>query len=516
MSALGRILILDFGSQTTQLIARRVREARVYCEIHPYTMSGDAIAAWNPAGVILSGGPCSVYADDAPMPAAKVFGLGVPILGICYGMQATVAHLGGRVTPGDQREFGRASITISEPIGPLAGRTAGDDEVVWMSHGDHVAELPDGFRVIAQSENGVAAVMAHASRPIFGVQFHPEVAHTPRGAEMLERFVLETCALKPDWTMASFVDATIQKLRAQIGDKRVLCGLSGGVDSAVVAALLHRAIGEQLTCVFVDNGLLRHREAEEVVQTFGVELNFNLVHIDAGAQFLAALEGVTDPEVKRKRIGHIFIEVFEKAAAELDGVKFLAQGTLYPDVIESVSVTGGPSVTIKSHHNVGGLPERLGFELVEPLRELFKDEVRDVGRELGLPERVVMRRPFPGPGLAVRVLGEVTPELVAVLQKADRITQEELLKHSWSGGIWQCFTVLLPVKSVGVMGDYRTYENVAVVRAVSSRDGMTADWYPVPHDVLGVISNRIINEVPGINRVAYDISSKPPATIEWE
>ena len=511
-----RILVLDFGSQTTQLIARRIREARVYCEIHPFDRSLEQIRAFEPLGIVLSGGPASVYDDEAPMPDPGLWDLGIPILGICYGMQAMTTRMGGRVEGSDHREFGRARIHVDKPIGMFEGFDAEATEIVWMSHGDRLIELPPGFDVLATTENRVPAAIAHRDRPWFGLQFHPEVVHTPRGAEMLERFVFDVCGARPTWSMHAFVESNVAALRERVGDDLVICGLSGGVDSAVVAMLLHQAIGEQLHCVFVDNGLLRYHEAQDVVHTFRDVLQLNLTAVDAGARFLSALEGVTDPEVKRKRIGHVFIEVFEDAARRLQGVKYLAQGTLYPDVIESVSVRGGPSVTIKSHHNVGGLPERLGFELVEPLRELFKDEVRAVGRELGLPERVLMRQPFPGPGLGVRILGEVTLDKVHTLQLADKITQEELGRHDWHTEVWQAFTVLLPIRTVGVMGDHRTYENVAAVRAVSSQDGMTADWYPVPHEVLQVISSRIINEVAGINRVVYDISSKPPATIEWE
>ena len=515
---MSRILILDFGGQTTQLIARRVREARVYCEIQPFSWSWEEIQAFSPDGVILSGGPASVTDPDAPMPDPRLLEgqLGVPMLGICYGFQAmTVAH-GGTVESGREREYGRARVHAVAPCPLTAGWT---EETVWMSHGDRLTVPPRGFHIAAMTENGVAAVMAHTTEPWFGVQFHPEVIHTPRGAELLERFVLSVCRCRPDWTMHAFVTQATAAIQARVGEEKVLCGLSGGVDSAVTALLLHHAIGAQLECVFVDTGLLRHGEADDVVRTFRDELGLSLHAVDASEAFFSALDGVSDPELKRKRIGKTFIDVFEREARRLQGdapIRFLAQGTLYPDVVESVSVRGGPSATIKSHHNVGGLPERLGFQLVEPLRELFKDEVRELGREVGLPERLIRRQPFPGPGLAVRIPGEVTRPAADLLRRADHILREELEKEPFHGEIWQSFAVLLPVKTVGVMGDQRTYENVCALRAVSSTDGMTADWYPIPHAVLGRISNRIINEVRGFNRVVYDISSKPPATIEWE
>ena len=521
MSRPDLILILDFGSQTTQLIARRIREAGVYCEIHPFHRPLAALAALHPKGIVLSGSPASVYDTDAPFPAEGIFELGVPVLGICYGMQVTTARLGGRVEPSTHREFGRASIVIDEPVGPFAGALAGSTETVWMSHGDRLTQLAPGFRVIATTENGVTAAVAHAEKPWFGVQFHPEVVHTPQGAAWLSAFVFQVCGLTRSWTMAGFVEQETAALRERIGDDHVICGLSGGVDSAVVALLLHRAIGAQLHCVFVDNGLLRNAEVEEVSKAFGTELGLDLTVVDASDAFFAALEGVEDPEVKRKRIGHTFIDVFERAATTLrerhgKAIKFLAQGTLYPDVVESVSVRGGPSATIKSHHNVGGLPERLGFQLVEPLRELFKDEVRALGRELGLPAVLVARQPFPGPGLAVRVLGEVTRDKVELARRADTIVRDVLSASSVAAEIWQSFAVLLPIRTVGVMGDGRTYDRVVAVRAVSSTDGMTADFFPIPHETLGLISTRIINEVKGKSRVVYDISSKTPATIERE
>ena len=515
-----RILILDYGSQFTQLIARRVREARVYSEIHPPTRSIEWIREWNPSGIILSGGPSSVYDTDGPSADPALLEI-APVLGICYGMQL-IAHIeGGKVAPGP-REYGRAELEVLEPDGLFDGFGERERVTVWMSHGDHVEAPPSGYDVTARSETVKVAGMRHRTRPIFGVQFHPEVAHTPRGGEVIANFLFQVCGAEPTWTAGAFIDEEVTKVTRQVGNARVICGLSGGVDSSVAAALVHRAIGDQLTCIFVDTGLLRLHEREQVERTFRAHLGIDLVTVDASDRFLAALAGVEDPEEKRKRIGHTFIDVFEDAAADArvrsarGDAPFLVQGTLYPDVIESVSPRGGPSVTIKTHHNVGGLKPGMKFELIEPLRELFKDEVRQVGRELGLPEEIVGRHPFPGPGLAIRVLSDVTREKLDTLRQADAIYLEEIREAELYDDIWQAFAVLLPVKSVGVMGDFRTYANVVALRAVTSRDGMTADWYPFPHDVLARISNRIINEVRGVNRVVYDVSSKPPATIEWE
>ena len=523
------VVILDFGSQTTQLIARRVREAGVYCEIHPCTLPAAEVAAMEPSGVILSGGPMSVYDDGAPQldPALLRLtqpgtGRPVPVLGICYGLQALARALGGTVEASDHREFGRALLASHDPTPLFDGIP--DGSTVWMSHGDHITDLPAGFRAIASTDNaGVAAFAntpAEGEAPVYGVQFHPEVVHTAHGAALLGNFVRQVCGLRGDWTTGSFIDEKIEAVRAQVGDDHVVLGLSGGVDSSVAAALLHKALGDRLTCIFVDNGLLRHGEFEQVQATFRDGFHLDLRAVDASELFLERLAGVDDPERKRKIIGATFIEVFQ---AETDTLteelghrpRFLAQGTLYPDVIESVSFKG-PSATIKSHHNVGGLPDELGFELVEPFRELFKDEVRAVGRELGVPEAIIRRHPFPGPGLAVRILGPITREDADLLRQADRIWLEELERSGTYDEVWQAFAVLLPVKSVGVMGDFRTYEQAICLRAVTSTDGMTADWAHLPYEVLGRASNRIINEVRGINRVAYDVSSKPPATIEWE
>lgn len=510
-----RILILDFGSQFTQLIARRIREERVYCEIHPPDRSLEWIREWKPAGIILSGGPSSVYDPGVPGIEAGLLELGIPVLGICYGMQLIARQGGGQVVRG-KREYGRAELTVKDPDALFDGFDPADGVQVWCSHGDHVDVPPAGFRTLASTETLPVAAFRAEGREIYGVQFHPEVAHTPRGGELLSNFLFRISGCRPTWTPGAFIDETVEAIRKQVGEGTAICGLSGGVDSSVAAALVHRAIGDRLTCVFVDNGVLRKGEREAVERTFRKHMGIRLIVVDAREQFLTALAGVEEPETKRKRIGHTFIDVFDRTSQDADtGARFLVQGTLYPDVIESFS-TGGPSATIKTHHNVGGLPEDMPFDLVEPLRELFKDEVRNVGRELGLPEEFVGRHPFPGPGMAIRVLGEVTQERLDVLREADAIYLEEIRSAGLYDEIWQAFAVLLPVRSVGVMGDARTYENVVALRAVTSRDGMTADWYPFPHEVLGRISTRIINEVDGVNRVCYDISSKPPATIEWE
>jgi GMP synthase (glutamine-hydrolysing) len=511
-----RILILDFGSQFTQLIARRVREAGVYSEIHPPTRSAEWIREWNPTGIILSGGPNSVYDAGAPTVPKEVLDF-APTLGVCYGMNLIVHLLGGEIAPADRREYGRAELIVDDSDTLFDGFTAGERTPVWMSHGDQVKKVPNGFEVLAHSANSHIGAFRDRGRPIFGVQFHPEVVHTPRGGELIENFLFGVCKATPSWTTGAYIEEEVAKIRELVGDAKVICGLSGGVDSSVAAALVHRAIGSQLTCIFVDHGLLRLHEREQVEKTFRAHLGIELITIDASERFLAALAGIEDPEEKRRRIGHTFIDVFEDAAAAAGhDAKFLVQGTLYPDVIESAAPHGGPSVTIKTHHNVGGLKPGMKFALIEPLRELFKDEVRKVGRELGLPETIVGRHPFPGPGLAIRILSDITREKIDVLQRADAIYLEEIRESGLYDDIWQAFAVLLPVRSVGVMGDYRTYENVVALRAVTSLDGMTADWFPFPYDVLGRISNRIINEVRGVNRVVYDVSSKPPATIEWE
>ena len=510
-----RILILDFGSQYTQLIARRIREKNVYCEIHPGTLPLDTIRDWDSRGIVLSGGPSSVLDPNAPSVDPGIVDLGVPVLGICYGLQLLAHQLGGLVERADDREYGRALLKL-ECDDPLFRELEGGSErVVWMSHGDRVLSLPENFAVLGTSESSPFAAVRHAARPIWGVQFHPEVMHTEGGAQMLSNFVHNICRCTGSWTMETFIEEEVARIRARIGARRVICGLSGGVDSSVAAALVHRAVGDQLTCIFVDNGLLRQDERADVEALFGESLGMSLVTVDASQRFIAALAGTIDPEQKRRIIGRLFIEVFEEEARRIGDVDHLVQGTLYPDVIESVSVKG-PSATIKTHHNVGGLPERMRLSLVEPLRELFKDEVREVGRRLRLPERAIGRHPFPGPGLAVRILGEVTEERLAVLRRADAAVRDEIDKAGLHDELWQAFAVLLPVQTVGVMGDERTYENAVAVRCVTSVDAMTADWARIPGDVLAAISSRIINEVKGVNRVVYDISSKPPATIEWE
>jgi GMP synthase (glutamine-hydrolysing) len=512
-----RVLIVDFGSQVTQLIARRLRESGVYCEIHPYDKAGVILDSYAPKAVILSGGPASAGLQGSPAVPQRLFELGVPVLGICYGEMTLCAQLGGSVEGGHDREFGRAQIRIVHESPLLEGLgEVGDLETVWMSHGDKITAIPPGFHAVATSEGSPYAVIADEDRRLYGVQFHPEVAHTPRGAMMLRNFTHRIAGLTGDWTMAAYRAEAVARIRAKVGDGRVICGLSGGVDSSVAAVLIHEAIGDQLTCVFVDTGLLRHKEAEQVVTLFRDHYNIPLIHVDAGDEFLDALASVSDPETKRKIIGKVFIDIFDREAGKIDGATFLAQGTLYPDVIESVSATGGPSEVIKSHHNVGGLPEHMKLKLLEPLRELFKDEVRALGVELGLPPAFVGRHPFPGPGLAIRIPGQVTPDKVATLQQADALFLDEIRKAGLYDSIWQAFAVLLPVKTVGVMGDARTYENVLALRAVTSTDGMTADVFEFPWDVLTRAATRIVNEVRGVNRVVYDVTSKPPGTIEWE
>ncbi len=511
------VLIIDFGSQVTQLIARRVREAGVHSEIVPFQKAEAALQSVKPRAVILSGGPASVTEMGTPRAPDWVFRSGLPVLGICYGEQTMVAQLGGAVEEGNHREFGRAELEIVGDCQLFKDVwKKGERDTVWMSHGDRVTRLPEGFRVVGISQGAPFAAIADEQRRHYAVQFHPEVAHTPRGTALIQNFVRHIAGLPGDWSMRHFRSSEIERIRAQVGLEKVICGLSGGVDSAVAAVLIHEAIGEQLTCIFVDHGLLRQDEASEVVALFRGAYNIPLIHVDARDRFLNALAGVSDPEKKRKTIGALFVEVFEAEAKKIGGAGFLAQGTLYPDVIESVSFTGGPSVTIKSHHNVGGLPERMNLKLVEPLRELFKDEVRALGRELGLPQAFIGRHPFPGPGLAIRCPGEITPEKLEILRKADTIYLDEIRRAGLYDTIWQAFAILLPVRTVGVMGDSRTYEHVCALRAVTSTDGMTADYFPFPHEVLGRIATRIVNEVKGINRVVYDITSKPPGTIEWE
>lgn len=509
------ILILDFGSQYTQLIARRIREQKVYSEVQPFDFSLAKIRAMAPTGIVLSGGPASVYDQGAPQLDPEIFELGVPILGICYGVQITSLVLGGKVAKAEHREYGRAQVQFSGACELFHGFAAGEQVSVWMSHGDRIETLPEGFRIVGTNPSCPAAAVEAPARKFWGVQFHPEVVHTPRGEELIANFLFRICHCEPSWTMANFVDEAINKVKNQVGDARAICGLSGGVDSSVAAALVHKAMGDRLTCIFVDNGLLRKGERGQVESLFRDAFHMDLRVVDAEERFLNGLAGITEPEQKRKFIGREFIAVFDEEARKLGGADFLVQGTLYPDVIESVSHKG-PSATIKSHHNVGGLPEHMKLKLVEPLRELFKDEVRALGEEVGLPHHVLWRQPFPGPGLAVRVLGEVTRERCEVLREADAIIDEEIRAAGLYESIWQSFGVLLPVKTVGVMGDERTYADVLAVRAVHSKDGMTADWVPLPYDVLGKISSRIVNEVRGVNRVVYDISSKPPATIEWE
>ena len=510
------VLILDFGSQYTQLIARRIREQRVYCEIHPCTVSFDAIRAMKPRAIVLSGGPASVYGDGAPTIDTRVFELGMPVLGICYGLQLMAHLLGGKVEHAKEREYGAAKVVIEKPEGILHRFAKRESIDVWMSHGDRIVSLPPGFSTIGISGNTPFCAVGNPERKIYGVQFHPEVVHTPRGNDILAAFLFDVAGLAPTWTPGAFTDEAVAKVRATVGETgHAICGLSGGVDSSVAALLCHHALGDRLTCIFVDNGLLRQGEAEQVEATFRENYKLNLVVVDAKDRFLSALQGETDPERKRKAIGRVFIEVFEDEAKKVQDAAFLVQGTLYPDVIESVSFKG-PSAVIKSHHNVGGLPERMKLKLIEPLRELFKDEVRAAGEQLGMPKDMLWRHPFPGPGLAIRCLGEVNAPRLAVLRAADAIVTDEIRASGLYDTIWQSFCVLLPVRSVGVMGDERTYEETCALRAVTSVDGMTADWSKIPYDVLARISNRIINEVRGINRVVYDISSKPPATIEWE
>ena len=534
-----KILILDFGSQYTQVIARRIRECQVYSEIIRFDTPAAEVAALKPNGLILSGGPASVYDQGAPQVDSKIFSLGVPVLGICYGLMLMAHHLGGRVVFTGRREYGAGVLHVENGSELLGG--LGEQLDVWNSHGDEVTDLPKGFRVAGTTDGCNFAAVEDPQRRLYGLQFHPEVAHTPRGREILQNFLFHICHCAMDWTMGSFIEEACARVRKQVGDQKVVLGLSGGVDSSVTAALLHKAIGDQLTCIFVNNGLLRAREEEVVQRVFGENFHVRLKYVDAGDRFLALLKGVTDPETKRKLIGNEFIEVFQRATEELleedqrdsehklatadpsrrrtdghGGYKFLAQGTLYPDVIESVSIHGNPAQVIKSHHNVGGLPEKMHFELVEPMRQLFKDEVRQAGLQLGLPKEIVYRQPFPGPGLAVRILGDVTPERLSILREADTIVQSEMEAADWYYKVWQSFAVLLPVQSVGVMGDQRTYENTVVLRIVESQDGMTADWVRLPYELLARISNRISNEVKGVNRVCYDISSKPPSTIEWE
>ena len=509
------ILILDFGSQTTQLIARRIREQKVYCEIHPYSTPIAAIKAMQPAGVVLSGGPCSVYDADAPHSDPEIFELSIPVLGICYGAQLMILQRGGQVERAEKHEFGKAELQILNTEGLFAGlETGAVHHQVWMSHGDRVEVMPDGFEATATSAHSPFAALRHRHEPLVAVQFHPEVAHTLIGTDVLRNFIFGFCGCRPDWTMHSFIETSVAAIRRKVGSAQVICALSGGVDSSVTAAIVHRAIGDQLTCIYVNNGLMRSGESEAILRFFREKSKLNVIDVEATDFFLAELDGVADPELKRKKIGLGFIKIFEEEASKIGDVSFLAQGTLYPDVIESVSFRG--EAPIKSHHNVGGLPEVMKLDLIEPLRELFKDEVRELGLELGLPAEAIHRQPFPGPGLGIRIMGEITRERLEVLRKADVIVLDEMKKHGWYRKVWQSFAVLLPIQTVGVMGDGRTYEHVIAIRCVDSRDAMTADWSRVPYDILGTISTRIINEVRGVNRVVYDISSKPPAPIEWE
>jgi GMP synthase (glutamine-hydrolysing) len=510
-----QIVILDFGSQYTQVIARRIREANVYCTILPFHAPARKIGALKPSGLILSGGPASVYAPKAPQPDKGIFELGVPILGICYGVQLFAQYLGGKVEPSQKREYGKGALTVKDRSCALFARLPAKLQV-WNSHGDRLTKLPAGFRSVAVTSNSTYAAIEHRNKKFFGLQFHPEVVHTPRGAQILSNFVQQICGCARDWTMHNYVDQAVAQIRAQVGRQRVILGLSGGVDSSVAAALLHKAIGNQLTCIFVNNGLLRGREAGVVREVFGRHFKIKLHYEDASALFLRRLKGVTNPEQKRKIIGATFIKVFQAATRKVGEAKFLAQGTLYPDVIESVPIAGNPAAMIKSHHNVGGLPKNMKFQLVEPLKCLFKDEVRQLGLELGLPKEIVFRQPFPGPGLAVRILGDVTPRRLSILREADAIVVNEMKSSGWYYKLWQSFAVLLPVRSVGVMGDERTYEYTVALRAVESQDGMTADWVKLPYKLLERLSTRIINEVKGVNRVCFDITSKPPGTIEWE
>ncbi|OGQ05321.1 MAG: glutamine-hydrolyzing GMP synthase [Deltaproteobacteria bacterium RIFCSPLOWO2_12_FULL_44_12] len=508
-----RVLVLDFGSQYTQLIARRIREAHIYCEIQSYNYSLENIRKFNPGGIILSGGPASVWASDSPKPDPQIYKLGIPILGICYGMQLIVQAFGGEVAPTEKREFGRANIEFDSKESLFKGISS--PMPVWMSHCDYITKLPHGFHSIAHTDNSPVAALASPDHKIFGLQFHPEVTHTPEGTKLIGNFLYQVCALSPTWTMASFSEEAIEKIRKQVGNERVICALSGGVDSSVVAVLIHKAIGDRLTCIFVNNGLLRKDEPAKIDRVFQDTFHIPLISVNSEERFLKKLRGVTDPEAKRKIIGQEFIAVFDDEATKLKGIKFLAQGTLYPDVIESVSFKG-PAAVIKSHHNVGALPEKMGLALVEPLRELFKDEVRELGSALGISHEITGRQPFPGPGLGIRIIGEITKERLEILRNADEVMMQEIKRSGWYNKVWQTFCILLPIKTVGVMGDERTYENVVALRAVESLDGMTADWAKLPYDLLERISNRVINEVKGINRVVLDISSKPPATIEWE